>query len=90
MQRIRIQRRGVHRERPSHEALRPDPRDPDVLRAKAARPCRQKDSQAVTFTMLGNWVLGHGFDLSDLEVHRPTLEEVYLSLTGPASKKDQP
>lgn len=30
------------------------------------------------------------FDLSDLEVHRPTLEEVYPSLTGPASKKDQP
>jgi len=29
-------------------------------------------------------VLGH-----DLDVHRPTLEEVYLSLTEPASKKDQ-
>ncbi len=39
--------------------------------------------------MLGNWALGHGFDLPDLDVHRPTLEEVYLSLTGPASKKDQ-
>ena len=25
----------------------------------------------------------------DLDVHRPTLEEVYLSLTGPASQKDQ-
>jgi ABC-2 type transport system ATP-binding protein len=39
--------------------------------------------------MLGNWALGRGFDLPDLGVHRPTLEEVYLSLTGPASKKDQ-
>jgi ABC-2 type transport system ATP-binding protein len=39
--------------------------------------------------MLGNWALGHGFDLPDLDVHRPALEEVYLSLTGPASKKDQ-
>jgi len=45
--------------------------------------------------MLGNWALGRGFDLPDLDVHRPTLEEVYLSLTsltsliGPASKKDQ-
>jgi ABC-2 type transport system ATP-binding protein len=39
--------------------------------------------------MLGNWALGHGFDLPDLAVHRPTLEQVYLSLTGPASKKDQ-
>ncbi len=39
--------------------------------------------------MLGNWALGRGFDLPDLDVHRPTLEEVYLSLTGPASTKDQ-
>jgi len=42
--------------------------------------------------MLGGWALGRGFDLPDLEVHRPALEEVYLSLTsptGPASKKDQ-
>jgi len=38
--------------------------------------------------MLGNWALRRGFDLPDLDVHRPTLEEVYLSLTGPASKKD--
>ncbi|MGH3301663.1 MAG: hypothetical protein ACRDOK_08280 [Streptosporangiaceae bacterium] len=36
-----------------------------------------------------NWALSRGFDLPDLDVHRPTLEEVYLSLTGPASKKDQ-
>jgi ABC-2 type transport system ATP-binding protein len=39
--------------------------------------------------MLGNWALGRGFDLPDLDVHRPTLEEVYLSLTVAASKKDQ-
>jgi ABC-2 type transport system ATP-binding protein len=39
--------------------------------------------------MLGNWALSRGFDLPDLGVHRPTLEEVYLSLTGPASAKDQ-
>jgi ABC-2 type transport system ATP-binding protein len=39
--------------------------------------------------MLGNWAAGRGFDLPDLDVHRPTLEEVYLSLTGPASTKDQ-
>ena len=35
--------------------------------------------------MLGNWALGRGFDLPDLDVHRPSLEEVYLSLTDPAS-----
>jgi ABC-2 type transport system ATP-binding protein len=39
--------------------------------------------------ILGNWALGRGFDLPDLGVHRPTLEEVYLSLTAPASTKDQ-
>jgi ABC-2 type transport system ATP-binding protein len=38
---------------------------------------------------LGNWATARGLDLPDLDVHRPTLEEVYLSLTGPASKKDQ-
>jgi ABC-2 type transport system ATP-binding protein len=46
-------------------------------------------SPLVHLQMLGNWALGRGFDLPDLDVHRPTLEEVYLSLTGPASKKDQ-
>jgi hypothetical protein len=39
--------------------------------------------------MLGNWALGRGFDLPDLDVHRPTLEEVYLSLTGSTSAGDQ-
>jgi ABC-2 type transport system ATP-binding protein len=37
---------------------------------------------------LGDWARGRGFDLPDLDVRRPTLEDVYLSLTGPA-KKDQ-
>ena len=46
-------------------------------------------SPLVHLQMLGDWALGRGFDLPDLDVHRPTLEEVYLSLTGPASKKDQ-
>ena len=39
--------------------------------------------------VLGNWALGAGFDLPDLNVHRPTLEEVYLSLTGPENPEDQ-
>jgi len=46
-------------------------------------------SPLVHLQMLGNWALCRGFDLPDLDVHRPTLEEVYLSLTGPASNKDQ-
>jgi ABC-2 type transport system ATP-binding protein len=47
------------------------------------------ESPLAHLQMLGNWALGRGFDLPDLDVHRPTLEEVYLSLTGPASKRDQ-
>jgi ABC-2 type transport system ATP-binding protein len=39
--------------------------------------------------VLGNWALGAGFDLPDLNVHRPTLEEVYLALTGPENPEDQ-
>ena len=46
-------------------------------------------SPLVDLRALGTWALCRGFDLPDLNVHRPTLEEVYLSLTGPASKKDQ-
>ena len=38
--------------------------------------------------MLGDWALERGFDLAGLDVRRPTLEEVYLSLTGPAGTKD--
>jgi len=47
------------------------------------------ESPLVHLQMLGNWALDRGFDLPDLDVHRPTLEEVYLSLTGSTSTKDQ-
>jgi len=57
----------------------PGPRGSTVLHSQ---------SPLVHLRMLGNWALGRGFDLPDLDVHRPTLEEVYLSLTGPASTKD--
>jgi ABC-2 type transport system ATP-binding protein len=58
----------------------PRPGGPTVVRSQ---------SPLAHVTMLGNWALARGFDLPDLEIHRPSLEEVYLSLTGPASKKDQ-
>jgi len=47
------------------------------------------ESPLVHLQMLGDWALGCGFDLPDLGVHRPALEEVYLSLTGTATRKDQ-
>ena len=50
----------------------------------------RSESPLVHVQMLGDWALGRGFDLPDLDVHRPTLEEVYLSLTGPADRKGPP
>jgi ABC-2 type transport system ATP-binding protein len=48
------------------------------------------ESPLVHLQMLSDWALSRGFDLPDLDVHRPTLEEVYLSLTGSTSAKDRP
>ncbi len=56
----------------------------------AGRIVVHSESPLVHLQMLGNWALGRGFDLPDLDVHRPALEEVYLSLTASASTKDQP
>ncbi len=47
------------------------------------------ESPLVHVQMLGSWALGCGFDLPDLDVHRPTLEEVYLSLTGSTTTRDR-
>jgi len=44
MKRIRIGRRRVRSERPSLEVLALDPRDPDIVRAKAlARTARSRE-----------------------------------------------
>jgi ABC-2 type transport system ATP-binding protein len=58
----------------------PEPGGVTVLRSQ---------SPLIHLQLLGNWALGRGVDLPDLDVHRPTLEEVYLFLTGPAGTKDQ-
>jgi ABC-2 type transport system ATP-binding protein len=41
----------------------------------------RSESPLVHLQVLGDWALGRGFDLPDLDVHRPSLEEVYLELT---------
>jgi ABC-2 type transport system ATP-binding protein len=48
----------------------------------------RSENPLVHLRTLGNWALGRGFDLPDLDVRRPTLEEVYLSLTATASRGD--
>jgi ABC-2 type transport system ATP-binding protein len=35
--------------------------------------------------LLCGWAVDRGVDLADLEVHRPTLEDVYLELTASAA-----
>jgi ABC-2 type transport system ATP-binding protein len=68
---------------------------PDGTRAEAlpgdlATRAREQDgsrillpsaSVAADLHALGGWALEHGHQLDDLEVHRPTLEDVYLRLT---------
>ena len=66
---------------------------PDALRPLAepgagGATVLHSESPLVHLQMLANWALGRGFDLPDLDVHRPRLEEVYLSLTDSASAKD--
>jgi ABC-2 type transport system ATP-binding protein len=48
----------------------------------------RSESSLVHVHMLSEWALGRGFNLSDLEVRRPNLEDVYLSLTSPTDSKD--
>jgi ABC-2 type transport system ATP-binding protein len=66
---------------------------PDGLRplaeaGPAGSTVLHSESPLVHVQMLGDWALRRGFDLPDLDVHRPTLEEVYLSLTGSTSTKE--
>jgi hypothetical protein len=43
------------------------------------------ESPHVHVQVLAGWALGRGFDLPDLDVHRPSLEEGYLVLTQSTS-----
>jgi len=48
----------------------------------------RSESPLAHLHMLSEWALGRGFDVPDLDVHRPGLEEVYLSLTSSTSTKE--
>jgi ABC-2 type transport system ATP-binding protein len=49
----------------------------------------RSESPLAHVAMLADWASGGGFDLPDLDVRRPTLEDVYLSLTT-TDRKDRP
>jgi len=59
----------------------PGPADTTLIRSE--RPL-------VHVQLLAEWALGKGLDLPDLDVRRPTLEDVYLSLTTTSEKELQP
>ena len=48
----------------------------------------QSESPLVHVHMIAEWALGRGCNLADLEVRRPTLEDVYLSLTTPPDARN--
>jgi ABC-2 type transport system ATP-binding protein len=46
----------------------------------------RSESPLVHVQMLADWALGRGVDLPDLDIRRPTLEDVYLALTDSSAK----
>ncbi|HEY2332591.1 MAG TPA: ABC transporter ATP-binding protein, partial [Acidimicrobiales bacterium] len=47
--------------------------------------CLRSENPLVDIQQLADWAMRRGVDLRDLEVRRPTLEDVYLELTAPAA-----
>jgi ABC-2 type transport system ATP-binding protein len=47
------------------------------------------ESPLVHVEMLADWALGRGVDLPDLDIGRPTLEDVYLELATPTNKESR-
>lgn len=60
---------------------------PATLNASTAgRQVRLTSSQPLSdLVVLGSWATAHGIDLRDIEVGRPTLEDIYLELTDARS-----
>jgi ABC-2 type transport system ATP-binding protein len=57
--------------------------------AAGGATCVRSESPLVHVQMLVDWALGRGVDLPDLDIRRPTLEEVYLTLTDPITKDNR-
>ena len=67
---------------------------PDMLRTLAepgsdGTTALRTETPLVHVQLLADWALDRGFDLPDLDVRRPTLEDVYLALTEPGRKDQQ-
>ena len=65
----------------------PDGLSPLAESAADGATCLRSESPLVHVQILADWALRHGVDLPDLDVRRPTLEDVYLELTAPTAKE---
>ncbi|HLM84576.1 MAG TPA: ABC transporter ATP-binding protein [Solirubrobacteraceae bacterium] len=67
---------------------------PGALRAVSpdgdGRMALRSDALMRTLAALSSWALEHGHELADLEVLRPSLEDVYLELTSPSEDGASP
>ncbi|MGH2998761.1 MAG: ABC transporter ATP-binding protein, partial [Gaiellaceae bacterium] len=57
---------------------------PLPISAVDGRVVVESERPLVDVKTLADWALGRGIDLPDLDVRRPSLEDVYLQLTGAA------
>jgi ABC-2 type transport system ATP-binding protein len=56
---------------------------PGLARQHDGHVLIESDTPLRELKLLADWALGHGIDLPDLDVRRPSLEDVYLELTEP-------
>jgi ABC-2 type transport system ATP-binding protein len=67
------------------DRLVPDDLPPGLLGLVASRTdgriVLESERPLADVKLLADWALGHGLDLPDLDVRRPSLEDVYLQLT---------
>jgi ABC-2 type transport system ATP-binding protein len=67
------------------DRLEPDDLPPGLLGLVASRTdgriVLESERPLADVKLLADWALGHGLDLPDLDVRRPSLEDVYLQLT---------
>jgi ABC-2 type transport system ATP-binding protein len=89
---------GGRDQAPSDISFRPPQEvDPSRLPPELAAHAELRDGRlhmqsrhpARTLHALSSWALEHGFDLDDLTVGRPTLEEIYLQLTEAEDDRDR-
>ena len=64
------------------DELAPEAGSPTAL-GESGKLLIESEHVMSTLRALSGWAIEHGYDITDLLVCRPTLEEVYLDLTGP-------